>query len=123
MSISQAECSFCSRPDKSIQVICEGRCLICTRCQQSSVIRKLLADSIVGVANISLKTIIRQKQHHLVGICPICELPMAPNMMTTVIQFREQIESQGIHDNSKDFQDFPNVLFEYIRKNKYAPCD
>lgn len=40
-----AACHFCSLPDDSIQVICEARCLLCSRCQIVPVIRKLLVDN------------------------------------------------------------------------------
>lgn len=39
-----AACHFCSLPDDSIQVICDARCLLCSRCQIVPTIRKLLVD-------------------------------------------------------------------------------
>ena len=37
-----ASCSFCSKIDDAIHVICEARCLICSNCQRSSRIKLLL---------------------------------------------------------------------------------
>ncbi len=41
---NQASCQFCSKPDDSIQVVCESRCLLCSKCQLVPAIRKLLID-------------------------------------------------------------------------------
>lgn len=51
MSRSQASCQFCSRPDDSIQVLCESRCLLCSRCQNVPVIRRLLIDHTEFITN------------------------------------------------------------------------
>jgi hypothetical protein len=44
MPHTQATCKFCDCKDDTIQVICENRCLICSRCELAPTVRKLLAD-------------------------------------------------------------------------------
>ena len=50
-------CRFCGKADmKSIQVICEGKCLVCSRCQLIGSIRSLFIDhsffeTIPGIVN------------------------------------------------------------------------
>ena len=68
--MSAANCSFCSRPNDSIQVLCDSRCLLCARCQQSKAVCTLLIN-----CNESNKR------------CPICSGPMAPNMIKIIDGF------------------------------------
>lgn len=68
--MSAANCSFCSRPNDSIQVLCDSRCLLCARCQQSRAVRSLLINC-----------------NEADKCCPICSGPMAPNMIKTIDGF------------------------------------
>lgn len=48
------KCSFCSRRDSSIFVVCVSRCLMCSKCTKLLSIRKLLIDHHTGSVFISL---------------------------------------------------------------------
>jgi hypothetical protein len=37
-------CSVCSRLEKCVQILCEGRCFICLRCERSPPIQRLLCE-------------------------------------------------------------------------------
>lgn len=41
-------------------------------------------------------------------------------MMTHIIQYKEQLQSQGVRDTSINFRDIPNALFEFMRRSKIA---
>lgn len=60
--MSIAQCNVCSRYDRNISVICEGRCLICGRCQGNAVIRSLFVEASPN--------------------CPLCETPMSRTMLS-----------------------------------------
>eukprot|EP01038_Epipyxis_sp_PR26KG_P006647 gene6647-9123_t len=121
MSTSSAVCAFCSRSDTSIQVICEARCLICSRCQLMPGIRKLLLDysQIISLSNNNITTITSnngvqyQKIVAKCGSCPICEQPMAHNMLQLIKSFRDGGES-GQEEN---FQSYSKELLEFDEPN------
>lgn len=95
-SSARAVCNFCSRSDNSIQVICEAKCLLCSRCQIVPGIRKLLiehssiTDLYITPENlfcvpINSATLTRK------GFCPICEHPMSPSMLVLIEMFKESM--------------------------------
>ena len=49
-SMSLAKCNVCSRYDRNISVVCESRCLICSRCQGNPVIKTLFVDKAAAVS-------------------------------------------------------------------------
>ena len=49
-AMKQAVCTFCGTDDPSVQVICDGRCLICASCQRLSSVTRLLRDSFFSSA-------------------------------------------------------------------------
>lgn len=114
---NQAICGFCSRNEPRVQVLCEGRCLVCNRCLGIKSIKKLLVDkyyegiaasrqqqpghSFVIGGNPSIITDISAFEPSKVvgGVgngnsvasnshdkhkCPLCEQPMARNIIQTI---------------------------------------
>lgn len=127
MSRVQATCRFCSKPDDSVQVLCESRCLICSRCQLVPVIRKLLIDhaefgpitgnssnnisspsdepyrantSSVFQANSSLFSNGIPTTIALKGDCPICSSIVSPSMLLLITSYRETFKNQIAPPNS-----------------------
>lgn len=106
-SVSLAFCSFCSAPDDAVNVICEGRCLICYRCQRSHGIRQLLTRCIDnGQSNDSASN------------CPLCAQPMAPNMISTIRKYRKDATVVETSENADFSLLQPNPFLPYLRKTK-----
>ena len=84
-----AHCSFCSRIDPSVTVICDGRCLMCNRCQSSHDIRRLLISVCdEGINNNSNKH--NDLQYATNVFCPLCELELVPSMLANIKSFRKE---------------------------------
>ena len=85
--MSQATCKFCALSDDTIQVICESRCLICSRCQQVPTLRKLLIEHTVAMDVASTAT--NQARTYLKGFCPVCEASMSSTMLSLISTYKE----------------------------------
>ncbi len=101
-----ATCQFCSKPDDSIQVICESRCLICSRCQLVPVIRKLLIDhtefsspssnsaqNASDNKNTSSFNSNNQSCSAIRGTCPICTGTISSNMLYLIQGFYDSLKA------------------------------
>ncbi|KAJ1387393.1 hypothetical protein B484DRAFT_409919, partial [Ochromonadaceae sp. CCMP2298] len=89
--MSRATCRFCACPDESIQVICDSRCLICSRCQGVPALRRLLVDHTVAI-DITLATSAPnapQTRTVLKGYCPVCVQPMSATMLAQIALYKE----------------------------------
>lgn len=96
---SKASCQFCSKPDDSIQVVCESRCLLCSRCQFVPAIRRLLLDHTIFQTSPSLseESIRRTSANPSLpsgptvasGKCPICLSSLSPSMLALIETFQE----------------------------------
>lgn len=71
-----ASCSLCSHTDREVQVLCEGRCLICSICEESPAIKKLMV-------NFLHKSVIENGKSIEKALCPICGLPLSRSMLQT----------------------------------------
>lgn len=106
-----ATCQFCSKPDDSIQVICESRCLICSRCQLVPVIRKLLIDhtEFSAPGGLGITNIINSQEDHnasnkinsntascsaIRGTCPICTGSISSNMLFLIQGFYDSLMNE-----------------------------
>lgn len=116
MSNNQATCQFCSKPDNSVQVVCESRCLLCSRCQLVPLIRKLLIEHTDFISNSSYSVnnatderpgtgSNAMKEHNIAyfatkGICPICNSAISTSMLSIVQDFKEaqrlQLEEESM---------------------------
>jgi len=85
--MTQATCKFCALSDDTIQVICESRCLICSRCQQVPILRKLLIDHTMAIDVSSTAT--QPARTYLKGFCPVCESSMSTTMLTLISTYKE----------------------------------
>jgi hypothetical protein len=85
--MSQATCKFCALSDDTIQVICEARCLICSRCQQVPILRKLLIDHTMAIDVSSTAT--QPAKTYLKGFCPVCEASMSTTMLSLISTYKE----------------------------------
>jgi hypothetical protein len=94
--MSQATCKFCSFSDDTIQVICEARCLICSRCQQIPILRKLLIDHTMNVEIPATAT--QPARSQLKGFCPVCEASMSTTMVTLISIYKESTSKGGVDD-------------------------
>ena len=98
-----AKCQFCSRTDNSIQVLCESRCLICSRCQLIPGIRQLLIECVCVDMEAS-----KNEQHKPTykGSCPICQCPLSFSMIQVINKFSG--------DGKKSSDDDSPVYFKFI---------
>jgi hypothetical protein len=104
---SNAKCSFCSGIDRSVHVICEGMCLVCTGCQKSSGIKQVLSRCLDAI----------DINGHV--LCPICEEPMAPNMINDIKSFYISANSDSnTIDASHSMFEQPNILVKYKKIKK-----
>lgn len=82
ISSDYTNCKFCSRPDeKAIAIVCKSNCLICSRCQLVTGIRKLLLDQSESV----MVNGIAQER----GYCPICDAEYTVGMRQIVRSIRK----------------------------------
>ena len=100
---SDANCSFCSKVDDSIHVICEKRCLICAHCQRSAAIRQLLISCLD-------RAVTSSKGPQSDPQCPLCHHTMAPNMVTNIKRSRKELATQARLSASDALLETPNVL-------------
>ena len=91
--MSQATCIFCALTDDTIQVICESRCLICSRCQQIPTLRKLLIEHTMAIDVSSTAT--QPARTYLKGFCPVCESAMSTTMLTLISTYKELYKAGG----------------------------
>lgn len=103
--LQRAVCQFCSRPDDSVQVVCEAKCLLCSRCQTIPGIKKLLVENTIFLEKddswrqrneeglnkiINSSAIIAES-----GTCPICYAPMSQNILSLLEGYYESIKAQS----------------------------
>jgi hypothetical protein len=113
--MAPATCRFCDCKDDSIQVICENRCLICSRCQLVPTVRKLLMDHtfLVDVlssayplamgstpAGLQSPSLASQVRTILKGHCPICESVMCATMLGQIGTFKELYRKEDEGDKA-----------------------
>lgn len=140
--MSQAVCCFCSRHESSVIVICESRCLLCNRCQNSVPIKKLLVDYFhkVGVynagydsyaSNASFLDINSNVEERKIG-CPICSQPLAPQMIQSIKLIIDQLEktnSSPLYDETGrlfgdlDFKELSNPFIAFIKRYRQTYND
>lgn len=89
----RAVCQFCSKPDDSIQVVCEARCLLCSRCQLIPGIRRLLVENTVFQEDTVTSTG-KVNGNAISGNCPICFSPLAASMMSIIQSYRDALKAQ-----------------------------
>ena len=109
---SIAICAFCSKYALSVQVICEGKCLICSKCQVVPSIRKLFIDTYfsaslennsLGNSFLNNSSFVNNESSLLDvstkggggasgarGGCPICSSTLARNMVQTIMIYNKQ---------------------------------
>ena len=140
--MSQALCCFCSRHESSVIVICESRCLLCNRCQNSVPVKKLLVDYYhkFGVynagydsyaSNASFLDINSNAEEKKIG-CPICSQPLAPQMIQSIRMIIDQLQKTNAaptHDETGrlfgdlDFKDLPNPFSAFIKRYRQTYND
>ena len=101
-SSDRANCCFCARYNPVVQVICEGKCLICSICMRATSIRKLLTASVAECTGIEQ------------ALCPVCDYPMAPNTVIAIKNFPVGVDSM----TETDFSEFINPFLFYYQKLK-----
>jgi hypothetical protein len=94
--MSQATCKFCALTDDTIQVMCESRCLICSRCQQVPILKKLLIEHTMAIDVSSTAT--QPARTYLKGFCPVCESSMSATMLSVISTYKELYKAA--EDNS-----------------------
>ena len=92
---SVAKCNICSTMNRNISVVCEARCLICIRCQQTPTIRKLFISSPLD--------------------CPLCDVPMSRTMVKLVQKFGT-LESVMSNNNTFDLDEAPSPYGAFTRR-------
>lgn len=84
-----SSCSFCSRNDSVVQVVCESNCLLCAKCQSTSTIRQLILNfansSVYDKENVTASMAGRQIPSP--GCCPICKSQMSRGMYLIILDF------------------------------------
>ena len=94
-SASIARCNICSTLNRNVSVICEGRCLICIRCQLTPTIRKLFVSSPVD--------------------CPLCDHPMSRTMMRQVHSFGSLASLSNV-SNSFDLEAVSSPYGAFLKR-------
>ena len=110
MSSSLAICTFCSHSDKTVHVLCDSRCLLCSRCQLNPTIRKLLIDNTnvadlpsavtlnvtkeevdhkLNVGSIANPSVTNDKTQSIKGVCPVCKTNLSRNMLMIIFKYHE----------------------------------
>lgn len=144
MAARQAVCYFCSKPDDSIQVVCETRCLICSRCQLSPVMRKLFIDSLdaasssfFGTDDSNFQTLptsptLRATSSpnsaamlaSMSGSCPICCMNLSVGMLRLIQGYKEALrhqsedESSGKSPPSFELEEISPLIPNFLRRFK-----
>lgn len=112
-----AICSFCSREDKSIKVVCKKYCLICRRCQLLPATRQLILDyhrsdpnetqnALTGVEDT------RENTYH--GDCPLCGSPMTKNIYYVIKGSGEDDRGEAEGYNELDLGYKTNPFIEFL---------
>lgn len=102
---SSAFCSICSKGGREVQVLCEGRCLICSKCEQSPAIKKLMMECVEKGADTTEVT----------ARCPICELPVSRSMLQTFLDGNTASKS---NENDMFEQEHPfNAFLKKFRQS------
>lgn len=122
MAHASATCRFCGCTDDSIQVICESRCLICSRCQQVPAIRKLLVDHTIAI-DVNPSTASQVTQTYLKGFCPVCECPMSSTMLSLISTFKELYRTMA-DDNKRmgrlvtgmELEEFSTAIAGFLKR-------
>lgn len=112
--IHEAICKLCGCPDDSVYVICIKQCILCSRCQQNPVIRKMLID-----CTIPMDTSHKSNWHLLTGTCPICSSTMSDPMLASIIKFKEIFNN--ITKSSNDLEHMVSI-YKYKNINKFYIC-
>lgn len=94
-SASIARCNICSTLNRNVSVICEGRCLICIRCQLTPTIRKLFVSSPVD--------------------CPLCDHPMSRTMIRQVHSFGSLASLSNV-SNSFDLEAVSSPYGAFLKR-------
>lgn len=116
-NLQQAACQFCSRPDDSVQVLCESRCLVCAKCQSSPGIRRLLVENSKFRDDSTTKQFRNEELAKLQnnagvacsaisGTCPICLAPIAQSMLLIIETYRDALKTQAEDQANVCYRDY-----------------
>lgn len=91
----------------SVQIICEGQCFLCKRCERSPAIRKLFIDTLSGDKDEKTDVMNRYR-------CPLCE----KNIPTSTVR---QLKRLGFTTNNtgidlKDMFEIENPLMPVLKR-------
>lgn len=107
--VQRAVCQFCSKPDDSVQVVCEAKCLLCSKCQTIPGIKKLLVENtkfhekdesarqrnVEEGMNKNINSFLNGPVVAESGNCPICYAPISQSMLTILETYYESIKTQA----------------------------
>ncbi len=120
---NNALCNICSRLEKSVQVLCEGRCLICLRCEKSPAVQKLL-ESIVF--KIDSKDPENRDKDEVKSQCPLCEHQLARSMIQTVRTNCSSVRispRKFLSDSSSTMFEIENSFGTFLKKYRQTYRD
>lgn len=108
------KCSFCSHHNNVVQVICEGNCVICSKCQVLAPTQKLLlkAANVDITSNANTQTSIGGvvKTHCSInGCCPLCKKAFSRNFSYLLDDFVDRLK----HDNDGAEVAFINIILVF----------
>jgi hypothetical protein len=123
-----AICNFCSKPDNDVQVVCESRCLLCSRCQLVPAIRKLLVDHTAyntETTNSSIEGKLTDESPRkkgdvpsskvaiaVSGHCPLCDAVYSASMLLMVQSYREAMRTDDTPNYVLSF----NVSLHFFKR-------
>ena len=123
---STALCSFCSREDNAVKVVCKKYCLICKRCQLLPATRQLILDHYYtdeidnanhNNNNHTTDNLLKNDRTGSPGECPICSSPMTKNMYFVMRSI--DTSSKDVEKNSMflelDLGFKPNIFMEFLQ--------
>jgi len=117
-----ASCSLCSRTDREVQVLCEGRCLICSKCEQSPAIRKLMID-FLSKPKRGPNGKLSEKKYSL---CPICEQSLSRSMFQTfkkIDGLQKAIVESNLKISEMDYFEQESPFIAFVKRFKQTYKD
>jgi hypothetical protein len=123
--MSRATCRFCACPDDTIQVICDNRCLICSRCQGVPALRRLLIDHTLAVdvtAPIPILSTLQPTRTILKGYCPVCAQAMSATMLAQIASYKELYRMVTEDDKTVRMSDVGCRMSDVECRMSYVVC-
>ena len=137
-----ALCNVCSRLEKCVQVLCEGRCLICLRCEHSPPIQRLLfsivnknkTDSWGATNEDNAQSPVARRYHNGEKEflqCPLCDNALASSMLVVI---RASYTKMNLYkpnskpgnfmaDSASIFHPAENIIAQFVRRFRISYPD